>query len=90
LLGVLSPTNAANLSDTEYYLRDVAAEFAIEVVASLPVVGAVRQQFKPTWPWAWNGSEAVVPAIEGEITPMVEPVYRLRVRGTAESLPRHM
>lgn len=81
---LLSPTNAANLSDTDYYLRDVAAEFAIEATVSLPLEGMVNQQVKPAWPWTWNGSAAVVPNIEGEGPTTAEAVYRIRVRGTAD------
>ncbi|MEX1185817.1 MAG: AAA family ATPase [Gemmatimonadaceae bacterium] len=81
---LLSPTNAANLSDTDYHLRDVAAEFAIEAIMSLPLEGMVNQQVKPSWPWAWNGSTAVVPNIEDDGSTASEAVYRVRVRGTAE------
>ncbi len=81
---LLSPTNAANLSDTDYYLRDVVAEFAIEAVVSLPLAGKVNQQVKPSWPWVWNGSAAIVPSIEGDGPSTSEAVYRVRVRGTAD------
>jgi putative ATP-dependent endonuclease of OLD family len=81
---LLSPTNAANLSDTDYYLRDVAAEFAIEAIVSLPLGGMVNQQVKPAWPWEWNGSAAVVPSIEGEGSTAAGAVYRIRVRGTSD------
>lgn len=81
---LLSPTNAANLSDTDYYLRDVSAEFAIEAIMSLPLGGMVNQQLKPSWPWAWDGNTAVVPNIEGDGSTTSEAVYRIRVRGTAD------
>ncbi len=81
---LLSPTNAVNLSDTDYFRRDVAAEFAIEAIVSLPLGGMVNQQVKPSWPWAWNGGTAVVPDIEGDGPSMSEAVYRVRVRGTAD------
>ena len=81
---LLSPTNAANLSDTDYYLRDVSAEFEIEAIVSLPLEGMVNQQVKLAWPWMWNGSAAVVPSIEGEAPAQAEAVYRFRVRGTPD------
>ncbi|MHB1095620.1 MAG: ATP-dependent nuclease [Gemmatimonadaceae bacterium] len=81
---LLSPTNAANLADTDYFLRNVADEFVIEAIMSLPTDGAINHQVRPSWPWAWNGSEAVVPNIEGKETNASEAVYRIRVRGTAD------
>jgi putative ATP-dependent endonuclease of OLD family len=81
---LLSPTNAANLSDTDYFLRKIADEFAIEAVMTLPQDGAINAQPKPSWPWDWNGAEPVVPKLDdGGGTPS-EPVYRFRVRGTAD------
>jgi putative ATP-dependent endonuclease of OLD family len=81
---LLSPTNAANLSDTDYHLRDIEAEFVIEAILSLPPDGGINQQLKPSWPWEWNGSEAVVPSIDADGAAKSEPVYRLRVRGTED------
>jgi putative ATP-dependent endonuclease of OLD family len=80
---LLSPTNAMNVSDTDYYLRDVDAGFVIEAVVSLPPETGISDQLKPSWPWEWNGKEAVVPSADGE-APAGEPVYCLRVRGTEE------
>jgi putative ATP-dependent endonuclease of OLD family len=82
---LLSPTNATSLSDTDYYLRDVAAEFTIEAIVSLPMSsGTVNQQFKQAWPWAWDGNAVLVPSIDNEGPTATEPVYRLRVRGTSD------
>ena len=36
------------------------------------------------WPWQWNGTQAVVPAIDAGNETTNEPVYRLRVRGTED------
>ena len=80
---LLSPTNPTTVPDTDYYARDVDAGFVIEAVVSLPPGSAINYQLKPSWPWKWNGSEAVVPGIEGDET-TGEPVYRLRVRGTED------
>jgi putative ATP-dependent endonuclease of the OLD family len=79
---LLSPTNPATLIDTEYLARNIEAGFTIEAIVSLPAESGINQQAKPSWPWDWNGSEALVPSIDGEMTG--EPVYRLRVRGTED------
>jgi putative ATP-dependent endonuclease of OLD family len=80
---LLSATNAMSVSDTDYYLKDVDAGFVIEAVFSLPPETGISNQLKPSWPWQWNGNEAVVPNVDGE-SGTGEPVYRLRVRGTDE------
>jgi putative ATP-dependent endonuclease of the OLD family len=80
---LLSPTNTSNLSDTDYHLRNIDAGFVIEAVLSLPPECGINGQFKASWPWEWNGKDAVVPnsdAGDGNS----EPVYRLRVRGTED------
>lgn len=81
---LLSPTNAANLSDTDYFLRKIEDEFAIEAVMTLPQDGAINAQPKASWPWDWNGAEPVVPKLDDEGGTPSEPVYRFRVRGTAD------
>jgi putative ATP-dependent endonuclease of OLD family len=53
---LLSPTNAVNISDTDYYLRNVDAGFVIEAVFSLPLETGINEQLKPSWPWEWNGN----------------------------------
>lgn len=81
---LLSPTNAASVSDTDYYLRKIGDEFVIEAVMSLAQDGAINQQPKPSWPWEWNGQEPIVPSGDADATGPDNPVYRLRVRGTAD------
>src|SRR3972149_2621826 len=78
---LLSPTNAATLSDADYHLRDVDEGFEIEGVFPLPPAGGINDQTKPSWPWHWNGSAAVVPGADADAQD--HPVYRPRVRGTA-------
>jgi putative ATP-dependent endonuclease of OLD family len=80
---LLSPTNAVSVSDTDYYMRKVDAEFVIEGVFTLSPESGISEQLKPSWPWEWNGTEAVVPSAEGE-APKGDPVYVLRVRGTED------
>jgi putative ATP-dependent endonuclease of OLD family len=81
---LLSPTNSTNLSDTDYHARDESAGFVIEAVVGVPPSNGINNQVKSSWPWDWNGSEAVVPSIEGEGAATNEPVYRIRVRGTED------
>src|SRR5216683_2233190 len=79
---LLSPTNPTTLSDTDYHCRNIEAGFAIEAIVYLPPEGGINQQTKASWPWDWNGSEAIVPSTDGEMKG--EPVYRLRVRGSED------
>ena len=79
-----SPTNSTTLSDTDYYARDDKEGFVIEAVVALPPESGINNQIKPSWPWDWNGSEAVVPSTNGDDSTKSEPVYRLRVRGTED------
>src|SRR6266851_4626901 len=79
---LLSPTNPTTLSDTDYHARNIEAGFAIEAIVYLPPEGGINQQTKASWPWDWNGSEAIVPSTDGEMKG--EPVYRLRVRGSED------
>lgn len=58
---LLNPTNSANIPDTDYHARNIQAGFTIEAVMSLPADGGINDQVKPSWPWQWNGSDAVVP-----------------------------
>lgn len=81
---LLSPTNPANVPDTDYHARDIASGFEIEAVISLPEHTGIHHQWKQAWPWEWNGSEAVVPSADAEGTVIAQPVYRLRVRGTED------
>jgi putative ATP-dependent endonuclease of OLD family len=79
---LLAPTNAATLSDADYHGRNLAEGFRIEAVMSLPPE-RIGQTLKPSWPWEWKDSRAVVPAI-GEEGPVGASVYVLRVSGTPE------
>ena len=82
---LLSPTNSASVLDSDYNLRDEEAEFSIEAVMALPSGGGINQLTKPSWPWSWNGQDAVVPAHDDDgSAPASEEVYLLRVRGTAD------
>lgn len=81
---LLRPTNAAAVADTDYHARNVEAGFLIEATVSLPASSGISNQVKPSWPWQWNGEEAVVPALGAAPDSISDPVYRLRVRGTED------
>ncbi|HUZ97617.1 MAG TPA: ATP-binding protein [Edaphobacter sp.] len=84
---LLSPTNSTALSESDYWQRDSSQEFFIEAVISLSEASGVNTQRNFSWPWTWNGTEAVQPVAkeEGEDTlDADDPVYRVRVRGTTE------
>jgi putative ATP-dependent endonuclease of OLD family len=85
---LLNPTNTYTVMDADYFRRDVEHEFVIEAVMSLPDVPAMSQQARMNWLWEWNGEEAVLPC-EDDVNESAQetssdPVYVLRVRGTAE------
>lgn len=80
---LLYPTNGFVLSDTDYFNRAVEAEFAIEAVMFLPDSTGIHDQGWAAWPWEWNGTQAVLPQADADGAPR-DPVYRVRVRGTAE------
>jgi putative ATP-dependent endonuclease of the OLD family len=81
---LLNPINPLTLADTDYHDRAIGAGFSIEAVVSLPAESGINQQTKPSWPLDWNGTDVVVPSIDGDATIKSEPVYRLRVRGTED------
>ncbi|WP_233639047.1 ATP-dependent nuclease [Achromobacter xylosoxidans] len=83
---LLSPSNTAVLSEADYWARDNAQEFVIEAVMTLPDTTGIGSQSTFAWPWAWDGQNAIPPSAdeEGDLAAPGEPVYRVRVRGTAE------
>ncbi len=82
---LLSSTNSYTLVDSDYWNRDVATEFLIEAVISLPDNSAINRQGAMAWPWEWDGYNAVLPLIRENDEQATQPaVYKVRVRGTAE------
>ena len=81
---LLSPSYFANLSDADYYARRITDEFMVEAVIDLPPESGIDHQYKPSWPWEWNGTDAVVPDPNADGDAPGDPVYRLRVRGTRD------
>jgi putative ATP-dependent endonuclease of OLD family len=83
---LLNPTNTMPLFDADYWRREVESGFCIEAVMSLPDSCGINQQTKNAWPWEWDGKNPKLPSIDKEpsAASFVEPVYRLRVRGTED------
>jgi len=86
---LLSPTNNVAISESDYLNRDTGLGFAIQAVVSLPSSSEISQKQKFAWPWEWNGTDAVLPALKGDddlddIPAPKCPVYRLQVHGTPE------
>lgn len=81
---LLSPTNFGPLSDTDYFGREIQGGFSVEAVMTLPSESGIDFQYRPSWPWAWNGHDAVVPSADQDASFGQGAVYRLRVRGTED------
>jgi putative ATP-dependent endonuclease of OLD family len=82
---LLSPSNATVVSEADYWQRDSTQEFNIEAVMALPPDTGISTQRNFSWPWVWNGKDAVAPSdSEADDLPPDDPVYRVRVRGTTE------
>ena len=85
---LLSPSNNFILSEADFWQRKYDQEFVIQAVISLPASTEISHQPKFSWPWGWNGEDAVSPVIpdseEDDIPTPDTPVYRIQVRGTPE------
>ena len=83
---LLSPSNAAVVSESDYWQRDSTQEFVIEAIMTLQEATGIGSQRNFSWPWAWNGQDAVAPSAseEDDLPAPDDPVYRVRVRGTTE------
>lgn len=83
---LLSPSNAAVVSESDYWERDSTQEFVIEAVMTLPETTGISSLRNFSWPWAWDGQDAVVPSAskDDDLPASDDPVYRVRVRGSTE------
>lgn len=82
---LLSPTNPSFVPDTDYFERNEETGFIIDAVIKLPDSSNVNNHLKATWPWDWNGTDAVVPSIEEDAAQACnDPVYWLQVTGTPD------
>jgi len=88
-IGLLfSPTNSVVVSESDFFARDNSNPFCIEAVISLPPSTGIDTQAIFAWPWGWDGNNAVelAPMEEdgGDIIAPDDPVYKVRVTGTAD------
>lgn len=79
---LLSPSNQGSLTDFDFYDRDQSSGFSVEAVISLPP-DVAAQLGRSNWPWAWDGTNAVVPSDVADSS-ATEPVYRIRVCANEE------
>lgn len=80
---LLSPTNPSVVPDTDFYERVEGEGFVVSALISLPADASISSMFKPSWPWDWNGKEAVVPNLESDTGSIYnDPVYWIQVTGT--------
>jgi putative ATP-dependent endonuclease of OLD family len=83
---LLSPTNAAAITDADFWKREAENGLEITAVMSLPTSTGIHSQSKQAWPWDWNGEAECVPTIDesGAVVIQGTPVFVLRVRATAD------
>lgn len=60
---LLSPSNATVVSESDYWQRDSSKEFMIEAVMALPPATGISTQRNFSWPWGWDGKDAVAPPV---------------------------
>ena len=80
---LLRPTGSTQLTDSDYWLCCLEEGFEVEGTFSLPDAVGINQLQKMVLPWAWDGHQACVPDLEDD-EESSDPVYVLRVRGTAD------
>jgi putative ATP-dependent endonuclease of OLD family len=84
---LLNPSNAALLSDNDYWRRQRKDGFFIGAIISLPPDSTVATQSRPAYPWEWDGRQACKPQESdegGPAHPVGPPVYKISVSGSDE------
>lgn len=84
---LLSPTNSVVLNETDYWLKNTEHDFLIRAFMSLPASCDINQQRALSWPWEWDGKQAISPDMQhgdGDLFNVAQPVYCLQVRGTPD------
>lgn len=80
---LFSPTNSAQVFETDYHNRSLEPGFSIEAAVSLPTEMELANFQQTLWPWEWNGTDVALPDPEQEGASN-DPVYLMRVRGTPD------
>lgn len=86
---LLNPTNAATLSDADYWQRRHEEGFEIAATMSLPLTCGIVEQRKASWPWEWGEDGAKLPDPEANDGQPVDPVFCVRVCGTPDFELQH-
>lgn len=84
---LLSPTNSVVLSEADYWHKETDDGFLIRGFFSLPASTDINHQRALSWPWEWNGQDAVPPVLTeagDDVADPDDPVYCLQARGTPE------
>jgi putative ATP-dependent endonuclease of OLD family len=86
---LLNPTNAATLSDADYWQRCHEEGFEIAATMSLPLSCGIVEQRKTSWPWEWGEEGAKLPNPEANDGQPADPVFCVRVCGTSDFELQH-
>lgn len=86
---LLYPTNAATLSDADYWQRRHEDGFEIAAAMTLPLRCGIVEQRKANWPWEWSADGPKLPDLEANEGQPLDPVFRVRVCGTPDFELQH-
>lgn len=86
---LLSPTNAATLSDADYWKRRHEDGFEIAAAMTLPLSCGIVEQRKACWPWEWSADGPKLPDLEANDGQSLDPVFCVRVCGTPDFELQH-
>lgn len=82
---LLSNSNTTQVRAEDYFEQDVDSGFAIEATLRLPPASDVFLGMRKTaFPWGWNGTSRQLLDSAGDGGDSLEPVFVLRVSGTAD------
>jgi putative ATP-dependent endonuclease of the OLD family len=86
---LLNPTNNYLVTESDYFLRQVTAEFEIEAVFTFASEIPINRQAVMAWPWDWDGKELLLP-VGGDDQPTMtlpfpkQTAYCVRVRANTD------
>jgi putative ATP-dependent endonuclease of OLD family len=86
---LLSPTNAATLTDADYWQRRHEDGFEIAAAMALPLNCGIAEQRKASWPWEWSADGPKLPDLEANEGQPLDPVFCVRVCGTPDFELQH-
>lgn len=74
---LFSPATSISVSETDYWMRNLATGFSIECIMQLDTDIDINTQSNMAFPWHWNESDAAIPTVDNEISDNIE-VYKFR------------